>query len=156
MMDGSISDNAPSRIVLVEISDDFRKELTRVVQDEIVLIQDENDKTIIEIYGNDCKDMIFLEDSSVDKIFAMNVIYFLDPLADYLKELHRVIKPGGVLVWGCKFKLIPTDSRVFINVDEESILEAMEVAGFKTSSEFVEVSAQKHASNYVEIKGIKL
>ncbi|MFT3702035.1 MAG: class I SAM-dependent methyltransferase [Agriterribacter sp.] len=34
-------------------------------------------------------------DNSFDKVFCINVIYFWDKPADHLKEIHRVLKPGG-------------------------------------------------------------
>ena len=34
-------------------------------------------------------------DSSFDKVFCINVVYFWDKPADHLKEIHRVLKPGG-------------------------------------------------------------
>lgn len=153
IMDGN-KDSIPSRIVLVEISDDFRTELMRVVQDDISA--NPSDNTDIEIHSDDCKNMPFLKDDSVDKIFGMNVVYFLDPLAVYLKELHRVLKPGGSIVWGCKFKAVPKDSDVFINVEEEAISNLMKEAGFKVSSEFVKVSSEERMQNYLELKGVKV
>ena len=37
-----------------------------------------------------------IADDSVDKIVHMNVCYFFDPLDATLRELKRVLKPGGV------------------------------------------------------------
>ncbi|MGB8190987.1 MAG: class I SAM-dependent methyltransferase [Chitinophagaceae bacterium] len=34
-------------------------------------------------------------DNSFDKIFCINVIYFWEQPADHLKEIYRVLKPGG-------------------------------------------------------------
>merc|ERR1712176_1692052 len=94
-------------------------------------------RTIIEVSGDDAKDMKdFLDNSSVSKIFAMNVVYFLDPLAEYLTELHRVLKKDGVLFFGCKFHVVPKDTKEFVNIDENKIIEAMKKAGFEVSSTF--------------------
>ena len=32
----------------------------------------------------------------------MNVLQFLDPLREYVDEVYRVLKPGGLVVWGNK------------------------------------------------------
>mmetsp|Transcript_32880 Transcript_32880/g.46719 ORF Transcript_32880/g.46719 Transcript_32880/m.46719 type:complete len:236 (+) Transcript_32880:112-819(+) len=136
----------PSRIVCVEISQDFRDELEKVKAG--LEYQDR-----VEIYPDDCKAMPFLEDESVDKIFAMNVVYFLDPLEEYLTEIRRVLKPGGVVSFGCKFPALPKDSDVFINVEEEIIVEKMEQAGFEVKSTFVKLP-ERHS--FTEILGRKM
>merc|ERR1711933_496145 len=106
----------------------------------------------------------------------MNVVYFLDPLIDYLNEIHRVLKPGGEVVWGCKFDKVPKNNEVFVNVDEQKIIGMMESAGFQVSSEMIDVASiddqecsvsegdkkeeddDKQANdmrNYIELKGQK-
>jgi len=40
-------------------------------------------------------DKIPFADHSFDKVFCINVIYFWEQPADHLKEIHRVLKPGG-------------------------------------------------------------
>jgi len=40
-------------------------------------------------------DKIPFPDNSFDKIFCINVIYFWEQPADHLKEIYRVLKPGG-------------------------------------------------------------
>lgn len=40
-------------------------------------------------------DSIPFKNNSFDKIFCINVIYFWDQPADHLKEIYRVLKPGG-------------------------------------------------------------
>jgi len=140
----------PKQIVCVEISPMFRKKLKEV---EIELPEELRSK--IEIRGDDAKDMKgFLQDSSVSKIFAMNVVYFLDPLADYLTELHRVLQKDGILFWGCKFHAVPKDSDEFVNTDEHVIVEAMKKAGFEVSSTFVELGEDR--ANYTALIGRKL
>ena len=34
-------------------------------------------------------------DNSFDKVFCINVVYFWDPPAPHVKEIYRVLKPGG-------------------------------------------------------------
>ena len=144
------SQTIPKRIVCVEISPLFRKKL-----DEIKIELPEELRTKIEIRGDDAKDMkCFLEDSSVSKVFAMNVVYFLDPLADYLTELHRVLKKDGILFWGCKFHAVPKDTEEFVNIDEQVVVEAMKKAGFEVSSTFVDLGEGR--LNYTALIGRKL
>merc|ERR1719281_1738824 len=90
--------------------------------------------------------MPYLPDGTVDTMFGMNVVYFLDPLPDYLEEIHRVLKPGtGEIVWGCKFDKVPQDNEVFVNVKEDEIVEMMKDAGFDVTSEAIDVAAaDKH------------
>ncbi|WP_195180368.1 class I SAM-dependent methyltransferase [Mesorhizobium sp. INR15] len=38
-----------------------------------------------------------LQNASVDKILAVNVIYFCSPTGTALAEAHRVLRPGGIL-----------------------------------------------------------
>lgn len=40
-------------------------------------------------------DNIPFPDNSFDKVFCVNVIYFWEQPADHLKEIYRVLKPGG-------------------------------------------------------------
>ena len=39
-----------------------------------------------------------LSDRSIDVVLAVNILYFVEPLARALSEAHRVLKPGGRLV----------------------------------------------------------
>merc|ERR1719437_374873 len=111
----------------------MRSELERVIREDLpVGFTDTTTTTTIEVHGEDCRSMPYLGDDSVDKIFAMNVVYFLDPLPAYLGEIHRVLKPGtGEIVWGCKFDKVPQDNEVFVNVPEDKIVAMMQEAGFE-------------------------
>lgn len=136
----------PKRIVAVEISDAFFEKLHAVKQE---LGNDDS----IEIYEKDAKNMDYLENNSVDKMFAMNVVYFLDPLDVYLTEIHRVLKPQGTLVFGCKFGAVKDASPPFVNIDKDFIENAMTDCGFDVSSTKVEL--EERVYSYTEIKGIK-
>jgi SAM-dependent methyltransferase len=140
----------PKRIVCVEISPDFFAELKRIQQNLPPNVP-------LELQDADAKDMSsFLDDESVDKIFAMNVVYFLDPLSVYLQEIHRVLKPGGIVVFGCKFQNLPQDSQEFVNINEDAIVEKMKAAGFKVTSTKIEVDGgADFKKNYTELKGTK-
>lgn len=140
----------PSRVVLVEISEDFRLSLNDIIENEVKI-----EKPKIEIQTEDCKSMPYLEDMSVDKMFAMNVVYFLDPLPEYLTEIYRVLQVGGFVMFCCKFKSLPQDSDVFINVQEEDIVKKMKDAGFDVITEHITVSETEPLKNYVEVKGVR-
>ena len=143
-------DGPPHRIVCVEISKHFRKELQEAIEQ---LPSDISSK--VEIHGEDCRKMPYLDDSSVDKIFGMNVVYFLDPLPEYLGELNRVLKPGGKLVWGCKFGNLPRDNTDFANVSKSAIVDAMEKAQFDVSTTKIAVDGGDPKKDYIEIQGEK-
>lgn len=129
----------PSTVHLIEISDAMRAELERVVAENLP-----SARPRIEIHSEDCREMPYLEDDSVDVIFGMNVVYFLDPLPVYMKEIHRVLKPGGEIIWGCKFDKVPKNSEVFVNVDEKEVTGIMRDAGFQVSSEAINVVIDTH------------
>jgi len=168
---GNSTTSIPSTIHLVEISEPMRKELTRVVLEDLP----QTHGASIEIHGEDCKQMPYLADDSVDTIFGMNVVYFLDPLPEYVEEIHRVLKPGGCIVWGCKFDKVPKNSEIFVNVEEEKIKSVMKEAGFRVTSAMIDVGGDDSEEaaktkesgadnkepgagdfrNYIEVKGVK-
>jgi ubiquinone/menaquinone biosynthesis C-methylase UbiE len=49
-------------------------------------------------------DKIPFPDNSFDKVFCINVIYFWDQPADHLKEIYRVLKPGGTFYTSIRTK----------------------------------------------------
>lgn len=172
LADATCTATIPSIIHLVEISDAMRVELERVVAED--LPEAVRASTTIHVHGDDCIRMSYLDDDSVDKIFAMNVVYFLDPLPDYLSEIHRVLKPGtGEIVWGCKFDKVPQDNNVFVNVKEDDVVMMMKEAGFDVTATPIDVVAgsavaasadaaaaentlSKDMRNYIEIRGRKI
>lgn len=154
--DQSRSPSLPKRVVLIEISERFRIELHKIIEQ----LQQENEVIAprIEVHSEDCISMPFLEDDSVDKIFGMNVVYFLSPLEDYLREIKRVLKPGGKIVFGCKFGSLPREgtSKEFVNVNRHVICDALEKEGFNvTVSKVLVDGGDNEMKNYVEIIGVK-
>lgn len=129
--------DVPRRIVCVEISPDFRTMLQELKNNNHPYADR------IEIHEDDCKAMPYLEDASVDKIFAMNVIYFLDPLDAYLAEMQRVLKPGGVVSFCCKFATVKDAGGAFVNIVEADILECIEKRNaFDVTSTFVDMGGE--------------
>jgi SAM-dependent methyltransferase len=73
-----------------------------------------------------------LPDNSVDKVFHMNVCYFFDPLDATLREIHRVMRPGGTMISGTKFHVIKTnDPAIFKNRSQTAYMDALKAAGFE-------------------------
>jgi len=115
----------PSRTYAIEISDAFRE----------ILVSDKElslhiDSGILSVHDNDAKKLDFIANNSVDLIFAFNVIYFLDPLNVYMKEMLRVLKPGGCLMCGVKPIAKDMDKEVYINTDWEKIQKELKSCGF--------------------------
>lgn len=109
----------------------------------------------IDIRADDAKSMQFLQDASVDCVLGMNVVYFLQPLLEYLAEFHRVLKPSGSLFWGCKFEAAKMqDSSVAKNNAQAPIIEAMEAAGFRVRTEQVDFGGTSKG-DYLAIIGSK-
>jgi ubiquinone/menaquinone biosynthesis C-methylase UbiE len=114
---------APAKVHGVEISISFRTALARNFETAIAA-------GVLEMHDTPAVDMTsFLADGSVDRVYGMNVVYFLDPLDAHLKELKRVLKPGGKLVWGCK-DAAKVGGSAFVNSNWDACKAAMEAAGF--------------------------
>ncbi len=126
-----ISSFQPSRVYAIEISEAFRNILTT-----------DNDlkpsiaSGVLSVHGDDAKDLKeFIPDNSVDAIFAFNVIYFLDPLEDYLKEMMRILKPGGKVYFGVKDVAKNMDQSIYINTDWDVCLDQMKAIGLEDVSQ---------------------
>jgi ubiquinone/menaquinone biosynthesis C-methylase UbiE len=145
----------PNRVVLIEISERFINELNKIILQHQAA---SNSTLCIEVYSQDCKSMPFLKDESVNKIFGMNVVYFLSPLEQYLKEIKRVLKPGGRVVFGCKFGSLPKVGATveFVNANRHEICSALRRQGFDVSTNKVLVDGgDNEMMNYLEIVGVK-
>lgn len=117
----------PSRVHATELSTDFLQGLQTKFSDQI-----ESGKLVL--YNHDAKDLSFLMNDSVDVIYGLNVVYFLDPLVDYLKEFQRVLKPGGILVFGVSENAKKLDPEIFVNRDWSVVVEDMKAAGFSDAA----------------------
>jgi len=175
----------PARVVAVEISSVFRDRLAKrrgemalsLAEKEKNCAKGEDSKSslskttsssktttlstlpnpLYEIRGDDAIDMSrFLEDNSVDKLFAMNVVYFLDPLELYLKEIHRVLKAGtGKVLLGCKFHMVKENPPPFVNKELQPLTELMESVGFDVATEEVDVGTGDVKHNFTAVVGTK-
>ena len=136
-----ISEN---KIIGIEISAEFRKKLlNKQLPKNIVILE------------NDAKDLSNeIPDGSIDKLLAINVIYFLKPIEEYILEFKRILKKGGIGYLGCKFESIKNfDIEVAPNRERAIITQLLNL-GFSASSEFIDLGEDR--SRYTLIKFEKL
>ena len=114
----------PSRVYTIEISDAFRNDLTSDKEFTASI-----ESGLLSVHANDSKCLNFIPSNSVDVIFGFNLIYFLDPLSEYLKEMKRILKPGGTVNFGVKDIAKTFDNTVYINTDWTACLDQMKSAG---------------------------
>jgi hypothetical protein len=97
--------------------------------------------TVCELYDLDARDLSSVVASgSIDRVLAVNVVYFLDPLDVYARELYRVMAPKSRGILACKPKSIMTaHNSVFVNKDMNSIMDAFRHQGFTVTKEFVDL-----------------
>ena len=134
-----------NKIIGVEISAEFRR----------ILLKIKLPKNIV-ILENDAKDLSKeIPDGSIDKLLAINVIYFLKPIEEYILEFKRILKKGGIGYLGCKFESIKNfDIEVAPNRNEGAIITQLLNLGFSASSEFIDLGEDR--SRYTLIKFEKL
>ena len=118
----------PKKIKVIEISPIFRNHLKNKFGKKI------------EVYENDAKNLKgIINNSSIDKILLINVIYFLNPLELYLKELKRILNKDGTIFIAGKFEAVKTfDDSVFQNKKITGLLKILKKF-FKVSYEFVDL-----------------
>ena len=134
-----------NNIIGVEISAEFRRNLLKMKLPKNIVILE-----------NDAKDLSNkVTDGSIDKLLAINVIYFLKPIEEYILEFKRILKKGGIGYLGCKFESIKNfDIEVAPNRDEGAIISQLLDLGFSASSEFIDLGEDR--SRYTLIKFEKL
>ncbi len=131
-----IKKRSPKRIYSIEISEKLRGLLKSRFSDENIFI-----------LSNDAKDLQgVIESNTIDKLLLINVIYFLNPLDEYLREFNRVIKKNGIILIVSKFHLAKNfDKSVFQNTDEASLIPKLQEY-FEVSCESIE--SEKETSQY--------
>ena len=134
-----------NNIIGIEISAEFRRNLLKMKLPKHIVI-----------LANDAKDLSNeIPDGSIDKILAINVIYFLKPIREYILEFKRILNKGGIGYLGCKFESIKNfDIEVAPNRDEGAIITQLLNLGFSASSEFIDLGEDR--SRYTLIKFEKL
>ena len=134
-----------NKIIGVEISAEFRRNLLKMKLPKNIVILE-----------NDAKDLSNrVPNGSIDQLFAINVIYFLKPVEQYILEFKRILKKGGIGYLGCKFESIKNfDIEVAPNRDEKAIISQLSKLGFNASSDFIDLGEDR--SRYTLIKFEKL
>ena len=132
-------------IIGIEISAEFRRKLRKMKLPKNIIILE-----------NDAKDLSNeIPDGSIDKLLAINVIYFLKPIEEYILEFKRILKKGGIGYLGCKFESIKNfDIEVAPNRNKREIINQLSSVGFYVSSEFVDLGEDR--SRYTFIRFEKL
>ena len=118
----------PKKIKVIEISPIFRNHLKNKFGKKI------------EVYENDAKNLRdIINNSSINKILLINVIYFLNPLELYLKELKRILNKDGTIFIAGKFEAVKSfNDNVFKNKQITDLLKVLKKF-FKVSYEFVDL-----------------
>ena len=132
-----------NKIIGVEISAEFRRNLLKMrLPKNIVILE------------NDAKDLSNeIPDGSIDKLLAINVIYFLKPIEEYILEFKRILKKKGIGYLGCKFESIKNfDIEVAPNRDEEEIISHLSNVGFKVSSEFIGLGEDRSRYTFIQFE----
>ena len=131
---------SPKRLIAIEISKRFIKEIKKLRFSEK-----------IEIYEIDLIDTSnFIQDETIDYIIAINVIYFLNPLDNYLNEIYRILNKNGKAFFVCKeVPMKRGNKKIFINNNLENIINSIKNNGFKINIE--KIFFKDKISNYIAI-----
>ena len=128
-------------IMGIEISDVFREGLIKKFKGFNV-----------SFYSNDAKNLKkIIPNNTIDKLLAVNVIYFLDPLEDYAREFYRILNLNGFGILACKFEGIKKFNTLTApNKDLKGVTKIFEKVGFNVSSELVNLGNDQ--SKYYAIR----
>ena len=132
-----------NNIIGVEISAEFRRNLLKMKLPKNIVILE-----------NDAKDLSNrVPDGSIDKLLAINVIYFLKPVEQYILEFKRILKKGGIGYLGCKFESIKNfDIEVAPNRDERAIISQLSNLGFNASSDFIDLGEDRSSYTLIQFE----
>ena len=132
-----------NNIIGVEISAEFRRNLLKMKLPKNIVILE-----------NDAKDLSKeIPDGSIDKLLAINVIYFLKPIEEYILEFKRILKKGGIGYLGCKFESIKNfDIEVAPNRDERAIISQLSNLGFNASSDFIDLGEDRSRYTLIQFE----
>ena len=138
-----ISKISGNNIIGVEISAEFRKNLLKMKLPKNIVILE-----------NDAKDLSNkVPDGSIDKLLAINVIYFLKPIEEYILEFKRILRKGGIGYLGCKFESIKNfDIEVAPNRNEREIISQLLSVGFNASSEFIDLGEDRSRYTLIQFE----
>lgn len=139
----------PKRAYAIEISDVFRAQL----QSDPTCAKRMKDG-ILSIHGDDAARMPFIPSGSVDRVIGVNVLYFLNPLGQYLCEIYRILKPGGFVLFCVNDDISEHgDPGVYLNRNWTECVNTMKLAGLENS--YKGESRLEKSLRYTPIYGYK-
>merc|ERR1711934_124743 len=115
-------------------------------------------KTDVKIVCGDAISLASIPSGTVGKSIGMDVVYFLDPLEAYIKEMWRVTKTCGTVLLGFKDPSSAYFRAHAINKNVDTVVEVMRAVGFSATSSHVRtrrVSTRGSPSDYTAITGVK-
>lgn len=88
----------------------------------------------VNLHHRECRDLPFA-DGGFDKIACTNTLYFWQPVADYVREIHRLLKPGGRVVIGfrdeAQMRTLPLQDEVFALYTQQDVLDLLTDCGLR-------------------------
>eukprot|EP00123_Amoebidium_parasiticum_P001286 comp12336_c0_seq1/m.7195 comp12336_c0_seq1/g.7195 ORF comp12336_c0_seq1/g.7195 comp12336_c0_seq1/m.7195 type:complete len:222 (-) comp12336_c0_seq1:162-827(-) len=105
----------------------------------------------LSLHRGHVEHMDIIESSSIDVAYSLNCVYFWNPIDGALKELYRVLKPGGTLLTFTKFQnLKELDPSIFVNTNFQLVKAGLERCGF-VDVQIREVDLGNNQFNYQTI-----
>ncbi|MDC1087301.1 rRNA adenine N-6-methyltransferase family protein [Alphaproteobacteria bacterium] len=122
-------DLSTKKIVSIEVSDSFRSKLIQRFKNQNVTILSNDAKNLSDV----------VKSNTFDKLLAVNVIYFLNPIKEYAEEFFRILNVNGLGLLVCKFEGIKNfDNKVAPNKNLHDIVKTFENVGFSVQTEFID------------------
>ena len=134
------------KITSIEVSEKFRSELIKKFKNKNVTF-----------FSNDAKDLNnIIKKNSFDKLLAVNVVYFLNPIAAYANEFYGLLKTDGEGLLACKFEGIKKfNDSTAPNKNLNDIIKVFEHAGFKVNTEFVDSNNEQEKYHAIFIRKVQ-
>jgi len=107
----------------------------------------------VKVHCSDCADAA-IDDQSLDGVFAVNLLYFIDDLGTFLSRLRGWLKPDGRVVFGVRstasLRAMPFTEYGFAVRPLEDIIAALNTAGF------VAIQVDYHDEGRVDFGGVEM
>ncbi|XP_033728649.1 demethylmenaquinone methyltransferase-like isoform X2 [Pecten maximus] len=109
----------------------------------------------VKLINGDVENMSFLQSNTFDRVFHCNCYYFWPDMTKAMNELHRVMKPGAIMVTAMNYeRVMRLNSTGFFkkygNPNQDRYLSALESCGF----DGVELKKFKHGSTGANLEAI--
>jgi ubiquinone/menaquinone biosynthesis C-methylase UbiE len=117
----------------------------------------------VHLHQGDCR-ALPAEENSFDKLCSINTIYFFEDPENYFKEIHRILKPNGIIAIGFRdneqMSKLNLDMEIFRTYSKDDVANLLINAGFletrileKDSSPFVSYCAIGKKPNTYQAPG---